>query len=170
MTIRKENVGDALKIVIGPRLNWLGLFAALAVLLILWGVGIEPAWDGLKLALSTGRSVGGFILGLTALSGPSLFICYGIVLSLFGLELVTISATDLEIRNSVFGWSRSERSFPISTIESLRYEKWPGGEARECSKGCALNVSVKPSRSVKIQRRRNCRTSSIRCRDILCFL
>jgi hypothetical protein len=126
MAIRQERVGDALKLVIGPRVNWLGLLTAFLLLSILFGVGIAPAWDGLNVALETGRSTVGYILGITALSAIVLFVAYGILLNFFGSELIVVSSTNLEIQSSVFGFTRSQRSFPNSTVENLRYEEWPG--------------------------------------------
>jgi hypothetical protein len=126
MAIRQERVGDALKLVIGPRVNWLGLLTAFLLLSILWGVGIAPAWDGLRVALQTGRSTLGYILGITALSAIALFVAYSVLRSLFGSELVVVSSTNFEIQSSVFGFTRSQRSFPNSTVENLRYEEWPG--------------------------------------------
>jgi hypothetical protein len=124
--MREEKVGNALKLIVGPTVNWLGLFTGLALLLILWGVGIVPAWQGLRLASTTGQSMLDYIFGIAALSGLSLFVAYCILLNLFGSELIIIDSTDLEIQSLIFGFVRSRRSFPNSTVENLRYEEWPG--------------------------------------------
>ena len=62
--IVRERIGDSLRITVGPRVNWLGVVTALAAIRILCGVGITPAYDGLKIAIGTGGSVGGYILGI----------------------------------------------------------------------------------------------------------
>jgi len=126
MAIKRNKAGDKLTFRVGPQVNWLGLFTALAVLLILWGVGIEPAISGLMSALGSGRSIGGYLLGMIVLGALSLLIAYGVLLSLFGSEVISISPTDLEIQSLVCGLNRSKRSVPNSTVESLRYEEWPG--------------------------------------------
>ena len=127
MTVKLEWVGDKLSVSIGPRVNWLGLFTAFLLLLILCGAGIAPAWKGLFKALQGGRSPMGFILGIAVLSGIALLVAYGIVVALFGSERVVFTSTDLEIQSSVFGRFRSRRSFPNSTVENLRYEEWWSG-------------------------------------------
>lgn len=127
MAVKLEKVRDSLTVSIGPRVNWLGLFTAFALLLILWGAGITPAWEGLTKAIQAGQSPMGFILGITALSGIALFVAYCIVVALFGSEILVVTSTDLEIQSRAFGRIRSRRSFPNSTVEKLRYEKWWSG-------------------------------------------
>jgi hypothetical protein len=126
MTIKQENVGGLLRLSIGPKVNWLGLFTALAVILIVSGVGFGPAWEGLVLTFNTGRSPGGFVLGIIACAAIDLFLIYGILLNLAGTELILVSSKDLETRFLICGFVRSQRSFPNSTVEKLRYEQWPG--------------------------------------------
>jgi hypothetical protein len=106
--------------------NWLSLLTAVLLMSILWGVGIAPALEGLRVALHTGRNIFGYILGIVALSGISIFVAYGIFLNLFGSEPVVISSKDLEIQSLILGLIRSRRSFPNSTVENLRYDEWPG--------------------------------------------
>jgi hypothetical protein len=127
MTIKLERVGDSLAVSVGPRVNWLGLFTAFLLVLILWGAGIVPAWEGLMRVLHAGQSPLGYILGIIALSGIALFVAYNIVLALFGSELTLINSSDLEIQSRTFGRIRSRRSFPNSTVEKLRYEEWWSG-------------------------------------------
>ncbi|MFP5236031.1 MAG: hypothetical protein ACLGSD_09010 [Acidobacteriota bacterium] len=112
---------------IGPRINWLGLFTALLLILIVFGVGISPAWNGLTHAAREGQNPIGYILGLAALSGIVLFVAYNIALAVFGSELIVVTSSDLEIQSRVIGRVRSQRSFPNSTIENLRYEEWWSG-------------------------------------------
>ncbi len=126
MAIKRNKAGDTLTLRVGPRVNWLGLFTAVAVLLILWGVGTEPAISGLMNALGSGRSIGGYLLGIAALCALSLLIAYVLLLNLFGSEVISVGPTDLEIQSLVCGLNRSKRSVPNSTVENLRYEEWPG--------------------------------------------
>jgi hypothetical protein len=93
MKIVREKVGDSLKVTIGPRVRRPGVFPALAMIMILSGVGISPAYAGLKLALNNGGSLGGFIHGIAACSGLILFILYSLLLNLFGSDLITVSPT-----------------------------------------------------------------------------
>jgi hypothetical protein len=126
MTVTPERVGDSLRFTIGPRVNWLGVCTAVLLMLIICGVGIAPAFEGLRSAAKTGGSLGGYILGITACSALILLILYGLLLNLFGSEIVIVSSTDLQIESLISGVVRSRREFPNSTVEKLRYERWPG--------------------------------------------
>ena len=135
-----EKVGDSLRITVGPRVNWLGVVTALAVILILCGVGITPAYDGLKVAMITGGSVGGYILGIIVCSGLILLIVYGLLLNLFGSETITVSSTELQIRWMIGGFVRTQRDFPNSTVEKLRYERWPGPRGSGMQNGIRFDL------------------------------
>jgi hypothetical protein len=124
--IVSEKVGDSLKITIGPRVRWLGVFTVLALISILSGVGVSPAYSGLKLALNNGGSIGGYIIGIAACAGLILFLLYSLILNLFGSEMITVSSTELELQWLICGFVRSKRSFPNSTVEKLRFEEWAG--------------------------------------------
>jgi hypothetical protein len=126
MAVESNKAGNELTLSVGPKANWLGLFTAMLVILIIWGVGIGHAFRGLFIAIGSGRSIGGFVLGIAALCALSLFIAYGILLSLFGSEVITISSTELELQSLVCGLNRSKRSVTNSTVENLRYEEWAG--------------------------------------------
>lgn len=126
MKLAAERVGNSLKISIGPVVSWLGVLTALLVIMILSGVGLIPAIDGLKRAITTGKSLGGYVLGIAACAGLILFVLYGLLLNLFGSETVTVSPTELQIQWLICGFMRSQQDFPNSTIEKLRYESWPG--------------------------------------------
>ncbi len=126
MIIVRERVGDSLRLKVAPSVNWLGVLTGLAVILILSGVGIAPAFNGLKLAIATRGSLGGYILGITACSVLILIVFYNVLLNLFGSEIVSVSSTDLQIESAICGFVRSQRVFPNSTVERLRYERWPG--------------------------------------------
>jgi len=126
MKIVPENVGDSMRISIGPIVSWLGVLTGLLLIMILGGAGLIPAWDGLKHAINTGKSLGGYVLGIAACAGLILFLLYGLLLNLFGSETVTVSPTELQIQWLISGLVRSQRDFPNSTIEKLRYESWPG--------------------------------------------
>ena len=125
-TMLRERVGDSLRLTVRPPVNWLGVATAILLIVILSGVGIAPALNGLKLAIDTGRSPGGYLLGIAICSPLILLITYGLLLNLFGSEIVTVSPTDLEIQKLIFGFMRSRRTFPNCTVEKLRYERWPG--------------------------------------------
>jgi hypothetical protein len=66
MNFLSERAGDSLRITVSPRVNWLGVLTALTLIAILCGVGMTPALEGLKAALETGGSLGGYILGSAA--------------------------------------------------------------------------------------------------------
>jgi hypothetical protein len=126
MTTQHEKIGGGLEFVIGPRVNWLGLLTGLLLVSIVFGVGIAPTWDGLLSAIHSGQSAAGYIAGLLALCALLVFLVVLLVLNLFGSEQIIVDSKDLEIRLLIFGYQRSERSFPNSTVENLRYEEWPG--------------------------------------------
>lgn len=126
VTMTPERVGDSLKLTVGPRVNWVGVSTAVLLITIICGVGITPAFEGLKSAVDTGGSLGGYILGITACSALILLLFYGLLLNLFGSEIVTVSPTDLRIESRIWAFVRSRREFPNSTVEKLRYEQWPG--------------------------------------------
>ena len=121
-----ERVGDSLKFTLGPRVNWLGVSTAVLLITIICGVGITPAFEGLESAIGVKGSLGGYILGIIACSALILLIFYGLVLNLFGSEVVAVSPTDLRIESLIWALVRSRREFPNSTVEKLRYERWPG--------------------------------------------
>jgi hypothetical protein len=126
MSIKTERDGNTLMLRVRSRINWLALIAVPLLLAMMWGIGIEPAWEGLTDGLRTGRSIGGYVLGLPVASAIFLFLLYVLLLELFGAELIVITPADLEIQSLVFGVIRSRRSIPNSTVEKLRYEEWPG--------------------------------------------
>jgi hypothetical protein len=126
MKMVSERVGDELRMTVGPRVNWLGVCTALLLMLILSGAGIVPAVDGLRVAIDTGRSLGGYVLGIIVCSGLILLIVYSLLLNLFGSETITVSSTELQIQWLICGFVRSHRDFPNSTVEKLRYERWAG--------------------------------------------
>ena len=115
-----------MRFAVGPRVNWLGVATAFALILIVTGVGIAPALDGLKLAINTGRNLGGYMLGIAACSALIVLLLYRLLLNLFGSEIVIVSSTNLKIQSLICGFVRSQRDFPNSTVEKLRYERWPG--------------------------------------------
>jgi hypothetical protein len=125
MAIKQEKVNGTLRLCVGPRINWLALFVSLLLLLIIWGAGMEPAFEGFIGALGTTRSIGGYLLGMAALSALSLFLAYGILLNLFGSEVICVTSSELDIQFKTLSWIRSRRSVPNSTVEQLRYEEWP---------------------------------------------
>jgi hypothetical protein len=125
MAVGREKTGETLRITIGPQRFSLGLVTGLLVLLIVCGVGVGPAWEGLRHALQTGQSFGGYLLGLIAAGAIAAFLAYVVLLGLFGSQIVLVSRTDLEIQSRIFGLIRSQRSVPNSTVEKLRYEEWP---------------------------------------------
>jgi hypothetical protein len=135
MTLKPERAGDSLTLAIGPRPNWLGVLGGILVASILWGVGVAPACDGLKVSLRRGGSLGGYILGIIACLVLILVIVYGLLDNLFGTESVTVSPTDLTIRWLICGIMRSQRELPNSTVGTLRYERWPGGRGAGMQNG-----------------------------------
>jgi hypothetical protein len=126
MKIVAERFGDSLRTSIGPIVDWLGVLTAVLVIMVLCGGGLIPAFDGLRHNIATGGSLGGYILGIAACAGLILLVLYSLLLNLFGSETVTVSPTDLQVQWLICGFVRSQRDFPNSTIEQLRYERWPG--------------------------------------------
>jgi hypothetical protein len=118
-----------LRIRVRPRINWLILFSALLILLIITGVGLIPAWARLAATIHDGGSIGGPILSLLILSAMAIVNIYAVVSMLFASELVVLDQTTLEIQKWLFSFRLSERSFPNSTIENLRYDEWSGGRS-----------------------------------------
>jgi hypothetical protein len=113
MKITSEKVGDSLKVKLGPRVYWLGAASAILVVLILFGVGIIPAFDRLRLAINSGGSIGGYILGIVFCSGLVLLIFLRLPANLFRTEVVTVSHKELQIEWLVCGYVRSQRAFQI---------------------------------------------------------
>jgi len=98
-------------------------------LLIICGVGLFPAWVALESTLRTGRTIGGPILTLLVLSAMASGPIYAIAGMLFSSDLVVLTQTTLEIQRSLLFFNVSDRNFPNSTIENLRYDEWYGGGA-----------------------------------------
>jgi hypothetical protein len=135
MRIALERVGNLHRVSIGPRVNWLGVLTALLVVMILCGAGLIPAFGGLKHAITTGKSLGGYVLGIAACAGLILLVLYSLLLNLFESETVAVSPTELQIQWLILGYVRSQREFPNSTVEKLRYESWPGSRGAGMQNG-----------------------------------
>jgi hypothetical protein len=101
VTMTPERVGNSLRFTLGPRVNWLGVSTAVLLVIIICGVGITPAFEGLKSAVDRGGSLGGYILGITACLALILLLFYGLLLNLFGSEILTVSPTDLRIESLI---------------------------------------------------------------------
>jgi hypothetical protein len=129
MTLKVETAPGSLRIRVSPRINWLILFSALLILLIIAGAGLMPAWARLGATIHNGGSIGGPILSLLILSAMAIVNIYAVVNMLFASELIVLDQTTLEIQKWLFSFSLSERSFPNCTIENLRYDEWSGGRS-----------------------------------------
>jgi hypothetical protein len=127
MNIASDGAGDSLKIELGPRVNWLGAATAILLVMILFGVGIIPLFDRLKLAIDAGGGVVGYGLGILIFSCLVLLVSAGLLANLFGSEVITVSPVELRIEWLICGFVRSQRSFPNSTVAKLRYERWTSG-------------------------------------------
>jgi hypothetical protein len=88
MAIKVDKHGDALMLRVRSRINWLAILCIPLILLIIWGVGIQPACDGLANGMRTGGSIGGYILGIGAAGTIFLFLLYRLLLELFGSEVI----------------------------------------------------------------------------------
>lgn len=115
-----------MKVSPSARTRWLGAFTSVLLILILCGVGLVPAFNGLRHAINTSWSLGGYILGIAACLALILLILYGLLFNLFEIEIITVSPTNLQIESWICGFVQSQRDFPNSTIEKLQYESWPG--------------------------------------------
>jgi hypothetical protein len=129
MTLKVESAAGTLRIRVRPRINWLILFSTLLVLFIICGAGLSPAWARLESTQHAGGNIGGPILSLLVLSAMAIGTIYAIANMLFSSELVVLNQTTLEIQRSLLSINLSDRSFPNSTIENLRYDEWSGGRA-----------------------------------------
>jgi hypothetical protein len=129
MTLKVESAAGTLRIRMRPRINWLILLSTLLVLFIICGAGLSPAWARFEAAQHAGGNIGRPILSLLVLSAMSIGTIYGIANMLFSSELIILNQTTLEIQRSLFSFNLSDRSFPNSTIENLRYDEWSGGRA-----------------------------------------
>ena len=128
MALKVQAAADGVEMTIKPRINWLSLFALPSVVFILFGVGIDPALEDLgghSQPASNGRD--GFSIAL--FGGIAVSILFSLVRMVFGSERLTVATRTLEIHSRIFGWSASERSFPNSVVENLRYEEWSGGRS-----------------------------------------
>ena len=163
MNTNVDKAGDSLSIRIDPRVNWLGVMTAFLLMLILSGVGLMPALNGLKHAVNTGGTLGGYILGIAVSSFLILLVLYSAVLDLLGSETVTLNATDLQIQHSMLGFVMSQREFPNSTVEMLRCERGLDREERGCRTVFASIAWERRSRSRKIFQRRSRTSSSTKC-------
>lgn len=129
MTLKIETAPRSVRIKVRPRINWLILFSALLVLLIITGAGLLPAAARLATTIHDGGSIGGPILSLLILSAIAIANIYWVANMLFASELIVVDQTTLEIQKWLFSFRVSDRSFPNSTIENLRYDAWSGGRS-----------------------------------------
>jgi len=79
MTLKIETTPGSWRIRVRPRINWLILFSALLILLIITGVGLIPAWARLAATIHDGGSIGGPILSLLILSAMAIVNIYAVV-------------------------------------------------------------------------------------------
>jgi hypothetical protein len=129
MTLTVETAPGLVRIRVRPRINWLRLCYSLLILVIIAGAGLTPASTRLGAAIRSGSSMGRPILSVLFLLGMAIVNIYAIANMLFASELIALDQTTLEIQKWLFSVSLSERSFPNSTIENLRYEEWGGGRS-----------------------------------------
>ena len=129
MTLKVESTPGTLRIRVRPCINWLILFSTFLVLFIIYGAGLSPAWARLEATERAGGNIGGPILSLLVLLAMAIGSIYAIAKMLFSSDVVVLNQTTLEIQRSLLSFSLSDRSFPNSTIENLRYDEWSGGRA-----------------------------------------
>jgi hypothetical protein len=129
MTLKVETAQGALRLMVRPRINWLILFSTLLVLFIIAGAGLVPALDRLNAAIQNGGTTGGPIFGLIILSAMAILNLYVVLRMILYSEHIILNQTTLEIQRWLFIFSLSQRIFPNSTMENLRYDEWSGGRA-----------------------------------------
>ena len=112
-----------------PRINWLILCASFLVLFIIVGAGLLPGWDRLNATVHSGGSIGAPIFDLLVISAMAVFNLQVIFKMLFFAEIIVLNEASLEIQKRLFAFKLSQRNFPNSTIENLRYDEWSGGRA-----------------------------------------
>ena len=124
MPIKMTRTGENLTIQVGPdRLAGLAQLAVFAALIfILCGVGIAPAWRGLESSLRSGGAAYGYLIAIIGLSALTAFLTWMAFLAVFSYDLVLVNRTELKIQRCALRWIRSRRSFPCSVVEKLRYE------------------------------------------------
>ncbi|MGO9940142.1 MAG: hypothetical protein ACLPH3_20945 [Terracidiphilus sp.] len=110
-------------------MNWLILLSSLLILSIIIGAGLLPAWERFDAILRSGKSVGDPIFRLLILGAMAIVNLYAVFNMLFSSELIVLNQTTLEIQRWLFRMNLSQRSFPNSTVENLRYDEWSGGRA-----------------------------------------
>jgi hypothetical protein len=129
MTLKVEIAAGAVCMRVRPRINWLILCASLLTLLIIVGAGLTPGRDRLNATIQRRGSIGSSIFGLLVLSAMAILNLYAIFRMTFFSEAIILNQASLEIQRRLFVLNLSQRSFPNSTIENLRYDEWSGGRA-----------------------------------------
>ncbi len=129
MPLQAETSNGMLRVRVRPRINWLILFSSLLILLIIIGAGLLPAWERFEATLQGGKSAGSPVLSLAVLFAMAIADIYAMFKMLFASDLVVVNQTTLEIQRWLFTLCLSQRSFPNSTVENLRYDEWSGGRA-----------------------------------------
>ncbi len=129
MTLKVQTSNGTLRMKVSPRINWLILFSALLVLLIITGVGLIPALGLLHAALQTGDAIAESIFKLLVFAALAVANIYAVLKMLFASDVILLNQTTLEIQRWLFNIVISRRSFPNSTVENLRYDEWSGGKA-----------------------------------------
>jgi len=129
MTLKVKSAPGSLRARVRPRINWLILLSTFLVLFIIYGAGLSPAWARLEATQHAGGNIGGPTLSLLVLSVMAIGSIYAIAKMLFSSEIVVLNQTTLEVQRLLPSFSLSDRSFPNSTIENLRYDEWAGGRA-----------------------------------------
>jgi hypothetical protein len=129
MTLKVEIAAGEVSLRVRPRINWLILCSSFLVLFIIVGAGLLPGWERLNATVHSAGSVGAPIFGLLVISAMAVFNLYAIFKMVFFSEIVVLNQASLEIQKWLFAFKMSQRSFPNSTIENLRYDEWSRGRA-----------------------------------------
>ena len=129
MTLQPDIGNGILSVRVRPRINWLILLSSLLILLIIVGAGLLPAWERFEAILRSGVSIGDPILRLLILGAMAIVNLYAVFKMLFSSELIVLNQTTLEIQRWLLTINLSQRCFPNSTVENLRYDEWSGGRA-----------------------------------------
>jgi hypothetical protein len=126
MPIESENIAGSLYLKIRPRKTWNLAFIVVFLPVWLWIV-FRPG-RGLHLALHGPLTAGSVFIPLLVL-GYTCLILSTILWALFGFNLVTVTESQLQIANIIFGFSLRVRKFDNESVKALRYEEWSGGRS-----------------------------------------
>jgi hypothetical protein len=124
MALRIEVSNGILRSKIRPRISWTTLPFLLLFLWIVIGSGLLPASTRLQAAMQNNYGVGDIVFRLLIYLSTAIAGLYVFLRMFFGSDVVILSQTTLEIQRWIFRLSLTQRSFPNSTVNNLRYVEW----------------------------------------------